>query len=599
MQIGPVMTWFSRLLTRWRGKRGLQTHRAPDERRAEFRQAIEAARHRETIVRPLFEQLAFALRTAESPVPIDRATVPLDLALGPGRIKELAAQIKLSVYLKFNITALLDHFRDNQQELNKAERAAELLQSRADLEVQPEALDIIHGLYRNLLASREMFRDYPLFYELFAALPFEGHDLGESQTLVVRTNVPDDLAHLVTDEETVGVGSEFMNNQDEDDLLNPEALLPSLSVPSVELELGLDLIPLVDPALGGELIARIGPMRSDIAYSLGFICPGIRLTDNVELRPNAYLIRVRGNVVAEGELMLGYRLAVENPHAEPMPSAIAGFPTRDPATRRPALWVPRAAGTRLKNMGHTVLECIELLALHLELILRRHAHEMFSLEELIAMLDFLRERHGQTIEAVLPEKLELADYHLILRNLLREQISIRDQVTILETLAVAAKPVHPFYLQDQFGQNRATVEQLMLLEMAAQIRPLTDAKVLTELVRRALARQICAALASEDQTLDVVMLDLSVESMILQGIQTSSQGQTLFLEAAQKDILVARLASQCGHMDVPIVLCEPRIRPFIKDLVQRELPHLHVISFLEIHPQFQIQRVGTISLIGS
>lgn len=593
------MTWFSTLMSRWMKGRPAPMHRVVDDRRAEFRQAIEAAKQRESLARPLFEQLAFALRTAESPVPIDRATVPLDLALGPGRIKELAAQIKLSVYLKFNITALLDHFRDNQQELHKAERAADLLEARPDLAVQPEALDIIHGLYRNLLASREMFRDYPLFYELFATLPFEGHEGEGARAVVPRAAVPDELAHLVTDEEPVGVGAEFMSNADDDDLLNPEALLPTLSVPSVELELGLDLIPLVDPALGGELIARVGPMRADIAMSLGFICPGIRLSDNVELRPNAYVIRVRGNVVAEGELMLGYRLAVENPHAEPMPEAIAGFPTRDPATRRPALWVPRAAGTRLKNMGHTVLECLELLALHLEVTLRRHAHEMFSLEELVAMLDFLRERHAQTIEAVLPEKLELADYHLILRNLLREQVSIRDQVTILETLAVAAKPVHPFYLSDQFGQNRATVEQLMLLEMAAQIRPLTDPRVLTEVVRRALGRQLCAALASDDQTLDVVMLDASVEGLIMNGVQTNAQGQNLYLEPAQKDTLVARLVAQCGHMDVPVVLCEPRIRPFIKDLVQRELPHLHVLSFAEIHPQFQVQRVGTVSLIGS
>jgi flagellar biosynthesis protein FlhA len=282
-----------------------------------------------------------------------------------------------------------------------------------------------------------------------------------------------------------------------------------------------------------------------------------------------------------------------------MPAAIAGFPTRDPATLRPALWVPRAAGTRLKNLGHNVYECIELLALHLEVTLRRHAHEMFSLEELVAMLDFLRERHAQTIEAVLPEKLELADYHLILRNLLREQVSIRDQLTILEALAVAAKPVHPFYLSDQFGQNRATVEQMMLLEMAAQMRPLSDPAVLTEVVRRSLARQLCASLASDERTLDVMMLDGAVEGLILDGIQTSAQGQRLQLDLSQRDTLVARLVAQCGRMDIPVVLCDPRIRPFLKDLVQRELPHLHVLSFDEIHPQFQVQRVGTVSLIGS
>ncbi|MEB3196165.1 MAG: FHIPEP family type III secretion protein [Candidatus Sericytochromatia bacterium] len=570
-----------------------------DDRRDAFRSAVALARQRELAARPLFDQLQFALRTAESPVPIDRATIPLDLALGPSRIKEMAAQIKLSVYLKFNITALLDHYRDNQQELKKAERAAELLEKNSEIQVQAEALEIIHGLYRNLLASREMFRDYPLFYDMFATLPFEPADEAEPARGGARSTVPEDLNHLLSDEAPTGVGGEFLQGEDEEDLLHPEAMLTTLSVTSVELDLGMDLINLVDPALGGDMMSRIGPMRADIAQDLGFICPGVRISDNVELRPNAYVIRVRGHAVAEGELVLGYHLAVESPHADAMPPQIAGFATRDPVTRRPAIWVPRAAGTRLRNLGYTVLECNELLARHLEATIRRHAHEMFAMEELTVMLDFLRERHPQTIEAVLAEKLELCDYHQILKNLLREQVSIRDQLTILETLAVAAKPVHPFYLANQFGPNRATVENLMLMEMAAQIRPLNDPLVLTELVRKALSRQLCAAVANPDQVIDVILLDASVEGALLDGIQTGTLGQTLSLSSSQRDLLTSRLVVQCGHLDQPVVLCDPRIRPFMRDLCQRELPHLTVLSFAEIHPQYQAQGIGTVSLIGS
>ena len=215
------------------------------------------------------------------------------------------------------------------------------------------------------------------------------------------------------------------------------------------------------------------------------------------------------------------------------------------------------------------------------------------------MLDRLREKHPQTIEAVIPEKLELADYHLILKNLLRERVSVRDQVTILERLAHAAKPVHPFYLADKFGENRASVESLMLMEMSANIRPLNDPAILTESVRAGLSRQICASLASGDQTLDVILLDPSVEGVILDGIQTSASGQSLVLSPARRELLTNRLALECSRMDRPIVLCDPRIRPFVKQLLTRTAPRVAVLSHAELHPQYRVQGVGTVSLVES
>jgi hypothetical protein len=563
-----------------------------------FAVAVEAARGREVRVRPLFDQLAFAMRTAESPVPIDRATVPLHLALGPARIKELAAQIKLSFHLKSNIKALLDHFRDDQAELAKAERALELLRSKPELQLHREALSLVAGLFRILAATREVFHDYPLFYELFADIPIE-----QPQPRGVSGDddeaIPEDLTHLVTDEPSTTSGGEFACADEEPDSFDPEALLAELTVVSLELEIGLDLVPLVDPTLGGTLLQRMGPMRVDIAQELGYLVPALRTKDNLELRPNSYVVRVRGTVVATGELLIGYMLALESPQAEPEREDVVGFPTPDPVTKRPAMWVPGSVGLRMRQHGHTVLDCTEVLTRHLQAAIRRHAHEMFTLEELALMLDFLRERHPQTIESVLGEKLELADYHLILKNLLREGVSIRDQVTILETLAVAAKPIHPFYLADHFGQNRASMEHMMVLEMAAQVKPLTDPSILTEVVRARLARQICASLASGDGSLDVILLDASVEGLLLNSIQTTTTGQQLELVPSQRELFVGRLLAQCGHLEQPIVLCDPRIRPYVRSLTERDLPHLQVLSYREVHPSFQAQGIGTISLVGS
>ncbi|MEB3221198.1 MAG: FHIPEP family type III secretion protein [Candidatus Sericytochromatia bacterium] len=571
---------------------------SPTEPLEVFRVALDAAREREERVKPLFDQLAFAMRTAESPVPIDRATVPLHLALGPARIKELAAQIKLSIHLKSNIRALLDHFRDDQAELAKGERALTLLARRPDLQVHPEALPLINGLFRILAATREVFHDYPLFYDLFADIPLEQLE-PRARDDDDEPRVPQELSHLVTDEAPTVSGGEFASPDDELDAFEPEGLHAELTVLPIELELGLDLVPLADPALGGTLMQKLGPMRVDIAQDLGYVFPALRTRDNVELRPNAYVVRVRGTVVASGELLTGYMLAVESPQAEPEPEDVVGFPTRDPVTQRAAMWVPGSVGVRMRQHGNTVLDCVEVLARHLDATIRRHAHEMFTLEELVVVLDCLRDRQPQTIEAVLGDKLELADYHLILKNLLREGVSIRDQVTILETLAVAAKPVHPFYLADHFGQNRASMEHMMLLEMAAQMKPLTDPAILTEIVRVRLARQICASLASTDGTLDVVLLDASVEGLLLNSIQTTTMGQSLELATTQRELFVGRLLAQCGHQEQPILLCDAKVRPHLRALTERELPHLRVLSYREVHPSFQAQGIGTVSLVGS
>jgi flagellar biosynthesis protein FlhA len=554
---------------------------------------VEEARGREELFRPLFEQLSFALRTAESTVPIDRATVPLNLTLGPAKIKELSAQIKLSPFLKNNIQALVHHFREDQRDLKNAERAAELHRDQPTLQVRGEAIQLAQGLFHFMSASREQFRDYPLFYQLFVA--------GTGPLPEVAPAIPDELQFFLTDtpaEESPAAAASLSLEPDAD-MRSPETVLKLIGVPPVALEVGLDLVPLIDPSMGGDLMDRVLPMRLDVALELGFVMPGVQFKDNQDLRSNCYQISVRGNVVAVGELMVGYHLAIEDPAAESSGAALVGFPTSDPVLGRPATWVTRAEGQRASKLGFTVLDPTSVLLAHMDEVVRAHAHEILSLDEVSLMLDHLRARAPVTVEAVIPEKLELADYHKILTNLLRERVSIRDQATILERLAHCAKPVHPFYLSDRFGESRASIESIMLMEMTAQVRPLTDPMILTEMVRVALSRQICADLADEHDTVDVVLLSAQVEQVVLDGLQTTAMGQLLNLKPATRELLVNRLVAECGRMERPVVLCDPRIRPFVKALMTRALPRLAVLSHAELHPQFRVQTVGTVLLVES
>lgn len=580
--------------TPWRNRRvPAPAPRSVEETTSHFVQALEEARQREQTFRALFDQLVFALRMAESTVPIDRATVPLNLTMGPAKIKELSAQIKLSPFLKNNVQALVHHYREDLRDLSNAERAHDMSKDQPGWHVRGEAVQLVQSLFHFMVASREQFRDYPLFYDLF------DEDAVRPET--PAPTIPDELQFFLSDrpadEKPLAVAA--ASAEPDADLRSPEAVLKIVGVPPLTLEVGLDLVPLIDPTMGGDLMDRVLPVRLDVALELGFVMPGVQFKDNLDLRPNAYQIRVRGNVVAEGELMVGHHLAIENATTEASGAALVGFPTSDPVNGRPATWVTRTEGQRASKLGFTVLDPTNVLVMHMDEVVRSHAHELLSLDDVSLMLDQLGKQSPHTVNAVIPEKLELADYQLVLKNLLRERVSIRDQVTILERLAHCAKPVHPFYLQDRFGEQRASIESIMLMEMTAQVRPLNDPAILTEMVRASLARQLCASLADANGTLDVVLLSIQVEQVILDGLQTTAQGQLLNLNPPTREVLVNRIVAECGHMERPVVLCDARIRPFVKQLAMRAMPRLSVLSHAELHPQYRVQTVGTVLMVES
>lgn len=572
----------------------------PREARLELAQAIQDAKVREAGYKLLFEQLAFALQAAESRIPIDRQTVPLNLPLGPSKIKELAAQLKLSTFLRSNIEALLFHFRENQRDLRNAEKAANLLTDHPSLKVRPEAIALVRELFQFMGASREKFRDYPLFFQLLTDSN-DGDDASftpipeELQYLLTQADAPDlpegqlGLLESATEVSSRGSGTGRAS------LANP--ILDVVVPPALLLEVGLDLLPLIDPSLGSDFFDKVAEVREELAQTLGLVLPAVQLRYNEALPQGCYAFQIRGNTVGNGDIMAGYHLAVPLDPTETLESefSIVGFPTHDSVTGHTALWVTRQEGRRAARCGYDVIETAQVLVRHLKEIAYGHAAEILSLEDVNATLNHLRERIPVTIETLIPDKLDIADYHLILKNLLRERVSVRDQITILECLNHKAKPPHPFYLMDRFGDGKATMESLMLLELSAQIRPLTDASVLSELVRQGLSRQICEALTDAQATIDVVSLSGAVEAVIAEAIRTHATGQSLQLPAAKSEWLVGRVLAECHGKAVPVLICDARIRPFVKQLTSRALPKLQVLARTELHPDYRIHVVGTIS----
>jgi flagellar biosynthesis protein FlhA len=366
------------------------------------------------------------------------------------------------------------------------------------------------------------------------------------------------------------MGDEFDDYQPEsdEDLKNPENVMKMLGVPPLTLELGLDLVPLVDPGLGGELMDRVVPMRVAIALDLGFVMPGIQFKDNLNLRPNAYQILVKGNTVATGELLVGYMLAIQL-NTTDLSQELVGFPTSEPAGNRPAVWVAGAEAQRAAQLGYLIQDPTNVLTAQLEEVVRTHAHEILSREEVKMMLNRLQERAPITVKELVPEVLALGEVQRVLQALLRERVSIRDLATIAEKLA-------------DFGKMTK------------------DVFTLTELVRQQLSRNICASVADEEGRIDVITLDPAVEGAIQQAIQPGPQGPTLALNPQIAQLMLARLAGVVNEAlargENPAVLVSPIVRPHVKGLVDRNFPNLSVLSYSEINAKFKVQAIGAVSI---
>lgn len=351
-----------------------------------------------------------------------------------------------------------------------------------------------------------------------------------------------------------------------EEIKKPENVVELLQVEKMEMELGYALIPLVDSEQGGDLLDRIIMIRRQCAVEMGFIVPPVRIRDNMQLKPNAYLIKIKGVDIAAGELLLDNYLAI-GPEIE-NDSEIIGVDTLEPAFNLPARWIDTTDKERAEMKGYTVVDPASVLATHLTSIIKSHAHELLGRQEIQNIIDFIKEHNSAVVDELLPDLMSLGDLQRVLANLLKEQISIRDMITIMETLADYAKITK-------------------------------DADVLTEYVRQALKRQISKQYGGDKQTISVLTLDPSLEERLRESIQHSEFGSYLALDPDIAQGMIDKLSRQYEDLSqrgvTPIVICAPILRLYFKRLVERFISNLVVLSYNEIDSNINVEVIGMVS----
>jgi flagellar biosynthesis protein FlhA len=337
----------------------------------------------------------------------------------------------------------------------------------------------------------------------------------------------------------------------------------------MELEIGYSLIPLVDVNQGGNLLERIQMLRKQSGLQLGLIVPSIRIRDNMQLNPDVYVIRIKGMEVARGQLMINHFLAV-NPGT--VTREIQGHETMEPAFGLPALWVTELQREEAELAGYTVADVASVVATHLTEIIKRHAHEILGRQEVQTMIDTLKENASckDLIAELFPTVLKAGEFRKLLQNLLKEGVSIRNQITILEALDEAAA--------DAAG----------------------DIDYLTERVREGLKRQITQSLLSPDGTLNVISLDPGLENHLAGAVEKGERGVYLAVEpdVAQKlwKVVAAESKKMTIHGLTPVILVSGAIRLYFRRFIEKTVSNVNVISYNEVSEDVNVNAVGIIRL---
>ncbi|MBN1142150.1 MAG: flagellar biosynthesis protein FlhA [Deltaproteobacteria bacterium] len=341
-----------------------------------------------------------------------------------------------------------------------------------------------------------------------------------------------------------------------------------LHVDLLELEVGYALIPLVDSAQNGELLNRIRSIRKQFAADMGFIVPPVHIKDNLQLKPNEYSILLKGVRIAGGEILPGHCLAM-NPGGAT--ETIKGVATVEPAFGLPATWISEDRKNQAQMAGYTVVDGTTVISTHLSELIKQHAHEILGRQEVQNLLDNVSKNSPKLVEELVPNLLPLGSVMHVLRNLLRENVPIRDMRSILETLADRAPAVR-------------------------------DPDLLTEYVRQALARSISMRLVKGDGTLPLFALDRALEDKIQNSLQHSGEGSYMALDPVLAQKMIQKLGEKVNDLDgdaTPVLLCTPLIRPHVKRLTERYLPNLMVLSHNEISPNLKVKSVGTVKVDAS
>jgi flagellar biosynthesis protein FlhA len=346
----------------------------------------------------------------------------------------------------------------------------------------------------------------------------------------------------------------------------PENVMTLISVEPMEVEIGYGLIPLADESTGGDLLQRIASVRRQCAIEMGVVVQPIRIRDNLQLKTNEYVIKIRGTVIASAELMANMLLCMD-PSGDN--SQIAGIRTIEPTFNLPAVWINKDQREEAEIKGLTVVDPTTVMVTHLTETIKAHSYELLGRQEVQLIVDNTKEKYSTVVEELIPDLMTIGELQKVLQNLLREKVPIKDMVTIMESLA---------------DNSRLT----------------KDLELLTEYVRFALARTICNTVIDENRSITVVTLSPQIEEIIAANTQKSMQGS---FPAVDPDTTTKILNSIRDEVDrvyfynnQPVILVSPNIRPVFRKLIEMVFPHIMVISLNEIPNDVEIRTEGVVSL---
>ena len=350
-----------------------------------------------------------------------------------------------------------------------------------------------------------------------------------------------------------------------EEIRKPENVVSLLQVDPIELEFGYGIIPLADVNQGGDLLDRVVMIRRQIALELGTVVPIIRLRDNIQLNPNQYIIKIKGIQVTEGEILFDHYMAMNPGYVE---EEITGIPTYEPSFHLPAIWITEGQRERAESLGYTVVDPPSIIATHLTEVIRSHIDELLTRQDVQNLVNNLKENNPALVDELTPKLLGLGEIQKVLQNLLREGISIRDLLTIFETLA----------------------------DHAATTR---DTDVLTEYVRQSLKRAISNKYFPANETTSVVTLDPKVEQEIMASVKQTEQGAYLTLDPERTKAIMASVETEISKLEnmgkSAIVITSPIVRMYFKKLTEDYFKDLIVVSYNEVDSNIELQSVGMVT----
>lgn len=367
------------------------------------------------------------------------------------------------------------------------------------------------------------------------------------------------------------IGEESIENEvattetEAEEIRRPENVVSLLQVDPIELEFGYGIIPLADVNQGGDLLDRVVMIRRQIALELGTVVPIIRLRDNIQLNPNQYIIKIKGIQVTEGEILFDHYMAMNPGYVE---EEITGIPTFEPSFHLPAIWITESQRERAESFGYTVVDAPSIIATHLTEIIRTHIAELLTRQDTQNLVNNLKESNPVLVDELVPKMLGLGDVQKVLQNLLSEGISIRDLLTIFETLA-----------------DHATGTR--------------DTDVLTEYVRQALKRAISNKYFPANEVTSVVTLDPKIEQEIMSSVKQTEQGAYLTLDPEKTRAIMDSVQTEISKLEnigkMAIIITSPIVRMYFKKLTEDYFKDLIVISYNEVESNVELQSVGMVT----